>query len=353
MIWPQVITGVLSNVVNAVTNYIFLYVLDLGVGGSAASNAISQLSLAVFLFVYIHWKGLHKKTWGGWSKECLQEWDTFINLAIPSMLMLCLEWWTYELGGFLAGIINEVELGAQAVAYQIGVISFMCPLGFSVAASVRVGNALGAGKTAEARLSGKVSLLCAVVVSFFICIILGTQKDIIGFIFTDDVEIIDRVKVVMLLYACYHIFDCIAGVAGGIIRGIGKQKIGALCNLVGHYFVGLPIGVSLMFATNLGIVGLRSGLLVCTVTQTTFLMVFLVKLNWNKVTEEALVRAGVEQTPDAQESVEQNQAVELGSSEARAVEAQNSEGLPGESNEDLEGPSRGGEGRMGLRSLAP
>ncbi|KAJ8267214.1 hypothetical protein GJAV_G00139860, partial [Gymnothorax javanicus] len=63
IIWPQVFTGVLSNVVNALTNYIFLYVLDLGVGGSAASNAISQLSLAVFLFVYIHWKGLHKKTW--------------------------------------------------------------------------------------------------------------------------------------------------------------------------------------------------------------------------------------------------------------------------------------------------
>ncbi|KAJ8267212.1 hypothetical protein GJAV_G00139840 [Gymnothorax javanicus] len=145
----------------------------------------------------------------------------------------------------------------------------------------------------------------------------------------------------MLLYACYHIFDCIAGVARGIIRGIGKQKIGALCNLVGYYFVGLPIGVSLMFAKNLGIVGLRSGFLVCVVTQTTVLMVFLVKLNWKKVTEEALVRAGVELTPDAQESAEQIQAVELGSSEARAVEAQKSEGLPGESNEDLEGPSRG------------
>lgn len=35
------------------------------------------------------------------------------------------------------------------------------PIGFSVAASVRVGNALGAGRTDQARLSCKVSLLCA------------------------------------------------------------------------------------------------------------------------------------------------------------------------------------------------
>lgn len=33
--------------------------------GSAAANTISQYSLAVLLFVYIRWKGLHKITWNG------------------------------------------------------------------------------------------------------------------------------------------------------------------------------------------------------------------------------------------------------------------------------------------------
>ncbi|KAJ8386233.1 hypothetical protein AAFF_G00175530 [Aldrovandia affinis] len=65
IMWPQVITGVAGNVLNALINYIFLYVLNLGVAGSAAANSISQCSLAVFLFIYIHWKGLHKATWGG------------------------------------------------------------------------------------------------------------------------------------------------------------------------------------------------------------------------------------------------------------------------------------------------
>lgn len=35
------------------------------------------------------------------------------------------------------------------------------PMGFSVAASVRVGNALGAGNTEQAKLSSKVALICA------------------------------------------------------------------------------------------------------------------------------------------------------------------------------------------------
>lgn len=45
------------------------------------------------------------------------------------------------------------------------------------------------------------------------------------------------------------------GVSGGIVRGVGRQKFGAICNLFGYYVVGLPVGVSLMFAMHMGIVG--------------------------------------------------------------------------------------------------
>lgn len=41
------------------------------------------------------------------------------------MLMLCLEWWTFEIGGFLVGMISEVELGAQSVVYQMVTVAFM------------------------------------------------------------------------------------------------------------------------------------------------------------------------------------------------------------------------------------
>lgn len=51
------------------------------------------------------------------------------------------------------------------------------------------------------------------------------------------------------------------GVTSGIMRGAGKQRIGAICNLVGYYAIGLPIAVSLMFAAKLGIVGEENGTL--------------------------------------------------------------------------------------------
>ncbi|XP_023277155.1 multidrug and toxin extrusion protein 1-like [Seriola lalandi dorsalis] len=293
IMWPQVISGALGNVLNAIINYIFLNLLDLGIAGSAAANAISQYSLAVFLYVYICARGLHKATWDGWSGDCLQEWGSFLRLAIPSMLMHCLEWWLYEIAGFLAGVISEVELGAESIVYELAAIAYMFPMGFSVAASVRVGNALGAGNTEQAKLSSKVSLILASIVSCVIGACLGVSRDVIGYIFTTEKDIIQRVADVMKMYGFIHVAEAFAGVTGGIVRGAGKQMIGAVCNLVGYYLIGFPIGVSLMFPVKMGIVGLWSGFLICVLIQSTFFTVFLCKLNWKKATEEALVRAGV------------------------------------------------------------
>ncbi|XP_061129829.1 multidrug and toxin extrusion protein 1-like [Syngnathus typhle] len=294
IIWPQVVTGVIGNILNAFINYVFLHLLQLGVPGSAAANSISQYVLAVVLFIYINWKGLHKATWGGWSVDCLQEWGPFVKMAIPSMLMLCLEWWLFEVGGFIAGIISEIELGAQSVTYQLTVVAYMFPLGISAAVSVRVGNALGAGNIEQAKLSSKVSIICAFIVAFFVGLTITLAKSVIGYIFTSDLEILKRVAEILIVFVFLHLSDAVAGACGGVIRGVGKQKVGALCNLVGHYFIGFPIGLALTFAAKLNILGLWIGLTLCVFMQATFLLFYLYKLDWSKAAEKAKIRAGVQ-----------------------------------------------------------
>ncbi|XP_027138265.1 LOW QUALITY PROTEIN: multidrug and toxin extrusion protein 1 [Larimichthys crocea] len=301
IIWPQVVTGAIGNICNAVINYIFLFRLDMGVAGSAAANAISQYFLAVILYVYICWRGLHKATWGGWTMECLQEWGPFVKLAIPSMLMLCLEWWTFEMGGFLAGMISEAELGAQSIAYELTVVAYMFPLGFSAAASVRVGNALGAGNIEQAKLSSKVPIICTFIIA---CLVrqLAHRQIFHGIHFTNDQDILQKVADIMIIFFFMHLCDATAGVVGGVLRGAGKQMIGAACNLVGHYIIGFPISVALMFAAHMGVVGLWIGLTISVFMQSIFFVIYVCRLNWKKVTEEAQVRAGVK-VKDEKETV--------------------------------------------------
>uniref|UniRef100_A0A8C8C0L9 Multidrug and toxin extrusion protein n=1 Tax=Oncorhynchus tshawytscha TaxID=74940 RepID=A0A8C8C0L9_ONCTS len=286
IILPQMYTAAAANIANVVTNYILLYWMDLGVIGSAAANTLSQLYICSFLFAYICWKKLHVKTWGGWTTEALQEWGSYMKLAIPSTLMLCFEWWIYELGGFLAGMLSEADLAAQHVVIMLAFINYMFPLGIQAAACVRVGNALGAGDTAGAILTSKVSLALSGSMAVIQGIMLISTKTVIGFMFTSDAQIIDLVSQLLNVYCVLQFFDGLVCVCMGIILGTGKQKIAAMANLITYYCVGLPLGISLMFAAGLRVVGFWLGLLICVILQSSFFITVIFRLDWRKMTEK-------------------------------------------------------------------
>ncbi|XP_042270166.1 multidrug and toxin extrusion protein 1-like isoform X1 [Thunnus albacares] len=291
IILPQMYTAAMANVANLMTNYIFLYWLDLGVSGSAVANTLSQIYICAFLFAYIWWKKLHVTTWGGWSVESLQEWGSYMKLAIPSTLMKCFEWWIYEFGGFFAGMLSEDELAAQHAVIMVAFITYMFPLGIQAAACARVGNALGAGDTARAILTSKVSLSLAGTFAVVEGLVLGSTKTVIGFLFTSDEKIIGLVSHLMNAYCFLQFFDGLVCVCTGIFLGTGKQKIPAVANLIGYYCIGLTLSVTFMFVAKLRVLGFWLGLLICVILQSTFYIIVIFKLNWKRMTEEAVTRA--------------------------------------------------------------
>ncbi|KAL6052327.1 hypothetical protein STEG23_014440 [Scotinomys teguina] len=293
IVLPQIVTGIAANLINALANYVFLYQLHLGVMGSAMANTISQYALAILLFLYILWRKLHRATWGGWSWECLHDWASFLQLAVPSMLMLCIEWWAYEVGSFLSGILGMVELGAQSITYELAIIVYMIPAGFSVAANVRVGNALGAGNIEQAKKSSAISLIVTELFAVTFCALLLGCKDLVGYIFTTDRDIVALVAQVVPIYAVSHLFESLACTCGGVLRGTGNQKVGAIVNAIGYYVIGLPIGIALMFAAKLGVIGLWSGIIICSACQALCFLVFIARLNWKLACQQAQVHANL------------------------------------------------------------
>ncbi|XP_073526647.1 multidrug and toxin extrusion protein 1-like [Phyllobates terribilis] len=289
----QIITTIISNAINALVNYIFLFKLELGVIGSAWANTIAQFSQAIVLFLYIRIKKLHVNTWGGWSKECLQDWNSFVALAVPSMLMVCIEWWTYEIGSLLVGLISVVELGAQSVIYQVVTIAYMIPFGIGMATSVRVGNALGAGNIEQAKKSMKLAFLLTALFIIVDIIVLAALKNVFSYAFTSDGEIATLVSDVIPVYLIFHLFECVACVSSGVLRGIGRQKIGAIIFAIGYYMLGLPVAAAVMFAAKQGIKGLWYGMIVCGVFLSGFFTIYLFRVSWADIAIEARERAGM------------------------------------------------------------
>ncbi|GAA6221304.1 multidrug and toxin extrusion protein 1-like [Lates japonicus] len=122
-------------------------------------------------------------------------------------------------------------------------------------------------------------------------VVLGSTKTVIGFIFTSDEKIIGLVSHLMNAYCFLQLFDGLVCVCTGIFLGTGKQKIPAVANLIGYYCIGLSLSVTLMFVAKLRVLGFWLGLLICVVLQSTFYIIVIFKLNWKRMTEEAVKRA--------------------------------------------------------------
>ena len=53
------------------------------------------------------------------------DWWTFTKLAIPGLLMVGFEWWSYEIGIVVVGAIDKTQLGIYIIALNIATILFM------------------------------------------------------------------------------------------------------------------------------------------------------------------------------------------------------------------------------------
>ncbi|XP_028938374.1 multidrug and toxin extrusion protein 2 isoform X2 [Ornithorhynchus anatinus] len=294
IIWPAVFSGIFGNVINGLGNYIFLYILDWGLEGSAFANTISQFAQVICLFLYIVLRKLYLETWGGWNSDSLQEWGPFFSLAVPSMLMMCIEWWAYEIGSFLIGLLSVVDLSAQSIIYEVSTLMYMLPMGLSLAACVRVGMALGAGDPEQAKKSSSTALHCTGLLFLVMGSLLTAFKDSLAYIFTDDEEVSALVGKVMPIYIVFNLFESLCCICGGVLRGIGKQAFGAIVNAVGYYVIGLPLGIVLIFVVRIRVVGLWVGMLICAILATVTFTVYISRVDWERASTEAQQRAGLE-----------------------------------------------------------
>src|SRR5215831_4390682 len=106
------------------------------------------------------------------------DWPLFGKLAaigLPISATFLLEHGLFAAAALLMGLIGTVALAAHQVALQTAAIVFMVPLGIGMAATVRVGHAVGRRDAAAARRAGFSAMMLGVAFQavMAICVVLG------------------------------------------------------------------------------------------------------------------------------------------------------------------------------------
>ncbi|MEW5307134.1 MAG: hypothetical protein WDW36_009549 [Sanguina aurantia] len=238
---------------------------------------------------------------------------SFLKIGIPGGCMLAFEGAAFDVTTAFAGRLGTQKIAAHSAMLLIITLTFFSgPLPLATAASIRVGNLLGAGCHKTARLTGFISVSLGT--GFMCCmgLLLFTLRNQLGYLYTEDEGIRYWMSVIAPIAALFQIFDGVMGTSQGVLRGCGRQHQLMFINLFGFWLFGVVIGALLCFKAGMGLRGLWWGILAGLVVTAILTFGMLLFVDWEKEAKIAKQRSDEQQALDALKKGEGGEGPVLG-----------------------------------------
>eukprot|EP01022_Parablepharisma_sp_SALTPOND_P023173 TRINITY_DN4811_c0_g1_i1.p2 TRINITY_DN4811_c0_g1~~TRINITY_DN4811_c0_g1_i1.p2 ORF type:complete len:272 (+),score=5.08 TRINITY_DN4811_c0_g1_i1:206-1021(+) len=255
--------------------------------GSVAAKTVSIVIYVGALSIYLWVSGRCSNTLVRVNTDAFKGWKEYLALAIPTTLMVCLEWWTWEILNLLCGKLGIAELAANTILISIAMLTNVIGCGLGAASGTLVGNSIGENKLVKAKTftSTGVSLIIIGVTLEYAFVLLFRRE--LAMLFTSEEEVIEIIDGLMYVFAVRQLADLIQTVMGRIIIATGEQAAASIANLVCYYIIMLPSAIVLGLWTDLGIYGIQVGCLMGSVS----IMVWYGWLLWTTDWEKTVINA--------------------------------------------------------------
>lgn len=263
---PSMYFAMVGVVVNILGNYVFMYghlgFPAMGAVGTGWATTLVWWVMLAGLAGYtlrsrVRWSHLFDRFVGpGWFylKEMLR-------VGVPNGVSLCVEVTMFATVSLIIGSLGVNTVAGHQIAINFAAITFMVPLGLSIATTARVGFAVGRGSLEEARFVGYIGIGLSFLVMTLTAVLMLTFPETIAGIYTDDPEV-KTVAVGLLFFAAvFQISDGLQVSSLGALRGLKDTRIPMLVNVFAYWLVGLPSGYVLGLYVGLGARGLWMGLI--------------------------------------------------------------------------------------------
>lgn len=265
------VVTVVAIALNALSNWLLMFgnggFPALGLTGAGVSSTLSATVMFVGLLGFCLWDRRLRR-YALLGRFWVPDWQRFREiwrLGLPIAAGFGFEMLSLNAVVAFMGVISAEALAAHAIAMQIASITFMVPLGISQAATVRVGLAMGRDDAAALRRAGWVALaLGGAFMAAMAVMLLSIPEALIGLFLagTDAsaLRVAELAAVFLALSALFQIADGVQIVGQGVLRGLKDTRVPMIFVGMGHWLLGLPVGVGLAFAVGLGGVGLWVGM---------------------------------------------------------------------------------------------
>jgi len=250
---------------NALLNWVLVFghlgIPPLGLIGSGCATVLARLFAVVAIAVWLR----NSKTFAvvrnlprrGWERARFLH---LLRLGVPAAGMLLFEAGAFAASALMMGWLGTVPLAAHQIALGCASLTFMFPLGLSMAVSLRISRARGEGRIDALRPIGFGAVATGVLIMITFALLFGLGGTNITRAFTPAIDVALLAAKLLAVAALFQLFDGVQVLSVGALRGLMDVRVPTVITFVAYWMIALPLGYWLAFHTSLGAVGLWTGL---------------------------------------------------------------------------------------------
>lgn len=247
----------MAPVINGIFNYIFIYghggmpALG-GIGAGLATMMTYGFLLGLFLLVVMKSKDL-----GGrqiFSSLALRSKDLreYLIVGVPSGLSIFMEMSLFSLIIVFLSRYGTDALAAYQIADNFASLVYMLPVSCSMALTILIATAVGAGDMTLARRYKKAGFVVAMGGAMMTASFTVLFRNSIGSVYTDDAAVALIAGQFLIYSAGWQLFDAISTPIQGILRGLKDTRISFVLMVLAYWGGCFPMSLFLDSHTALG-----------------------------------------------------------------------------------------------------
>lgn len=247
----------MAPVINGIFNYLFIYghggmpALG-GIGAGLATMMTYGFLLGLFLLVVMKSKDL-----GGrqiFASLALRSKDLreYLVVGVPSGLSIFMEMSLFSLIIVFLSRYGTDALAAYQIADNFASLVYMLPVSCSMALTILIATAVGAGDMTLARRYKKAGFVVAMAGAMITASFTVLFRNSIGSVYTDDAAVALIAGQFLIYSAGWQLFDAISTPIQGILRGLKDTRISFILMVLAYWGGCFPMSLFLDSHTALG-----------------------------------------------------------------------------------------------------
>ena len=231
--------------------------------GCAWANLIAMWVAALAYLGFVRFSRTTRDL--GWTRGgAAPNWNAILGLlrvGTPMSVSVVLEAAVFATAALVVASFGEIAAGSHQIALNVAALSFMVPLGLSMAVTVRVGNAVGRGDLIGMRRAGLVGVATALVTQSVPAALMLLAPAAIASLYTNDPALIAGATGLLMLAALFQLSDGVQVASMGALRGLKDTRMPMFIAAFSYWGVGMPTGWVLSFQGGFGMSGMWIGLI--------------------------------------------------------------------------------------------